>query len=279
MAERPKAPLGHYILVIFTDLTLAADTVGFALHVKLLTIVAYINMHTTCRTMSVTFNLKDVAYVAFGSVQSPSGPLPSRTSRNLYTPRRDLSWAFQWRTSPLETTQPNLNKVNVRHCSPQVSTAQLLKSETVVGSHTRKFEIKKKEKEKNHEACNFYPPLVPDWLECQRLVFYPWSQCSSLVSTAQEHTLLDGSQVFLLSLFLLPSYAMLVTWNPPGMHFILVQHSEITPSLHTKNWLHNLYKEWHTYCVHQQFPTPLVLKPTSADKSTHQATATQMSLY
>lgn len=91
MAERPKAPLGHYILVIFTDLTLAADTVGFALHVKLLTIVAYINMHTTCRTMSVTFNLKDVAYVAFGSVQSPSGPRPSRTSRNLYTPRRNLS--------------------------------------------------------------------------------------------------------------------------------------------------------------------------------------------
>lgn len=37
MAERPKAPSGHYILVIFTDLTLAADTVGFALHVKLLT--------------------------------------------------------------------------------------------------------------------------------------------------------------------------------------------------------------------------------------------------
>lgn len=90
MAERPKAPLGHYIL-IFTDLTLAADTVDFALHVKLLTIVTYINMHTTCRTMSVTFNLKDVAYVAFGSVQSPSRPLTSRTSRNLYTPSRHLS--------------------------------------------------------------------------------------------------------------------------------------------------------------------------------------------
>lgn len=52
----------------------------------------------------------------------------------------------------------------------------------------------------------------------------------------RRNTLLDGSQVFLLSLFFLPSYTNVSHMEtPPGMHFILVQHSAITPSSHTKN--------------------------------------------
>lgn len=176
MAERPKAPLGHYILVISTDLMLAADTVAFALHVKLLTIVAYnINIHTTCRTMSVTFNLKDVAYVAFGSVQSPSGALPSRTSRNLYTHQGGvLSWAFLVTYLITGDKAAKSQQSQSLTLSPAGGhTAQLLKSETVVGPHMGQFKNKNLKKAKLMRHVVSIHHLYQPGLNVKDL--YPWS--------------------------------------------------------------------------------------------------------
>lgn len=54
------------------------------------------------------------------------------------------------------------------------------------------------------------------------------------------------------SFFSFPCTQAWITWKPPpppGMHFILVQHSAITPSLHTENWLHKLYRVTHLLCT------------------------------